>query len=240
MATLFSNTQEKNEITIFGNTVDVNAENLKNLKKAETSEKALEEIQTERFYDTLRSYYSHREGDYSFYQMSHADLLEYFYNDRSWRNHNTVSMGMDMSNAMSDTPDRLKEFAYIQQTYEKLPSFWNDPNRSFGSWLVDNGGAMILDPVNLIGFGIGGQAGKQAYRQALKQAIKGKMAKELNKRAFIEVSKNASKQGLGQAVVKGALYEGYIGAGVGAAQDGMLQKTAIKTGIQTEWDLKQL
>jgi len=240
MATLFSNTQEKNEITIFGNTVDVNAENLKNLKKAETSEKALEEIQTERFYDTLRSYYSHREGDYSFYQMSHADLLEYFYNDRSWRNHNTVSMGMDMSNAMSDTPDRLKEFAYIQQTYEKLPSFWNDPNRSFGSWLVDNGGAMILDPVNLIGFGIGGQAGKQAYRQALKQAIKGKMAKELNKRAFIEVSKNASKQGLGQAVVKGALYEGYIGAGVGAAQDAMLQNTAIKTGIQTEWDLKQL
>jgi len=66
------------------------------------------------------------------------------------------------------------------------------------------------------------------------------MAKELNKRAFIEASKNASKQGLGQAVVKGALYEGYIGAGVGAAQDAMLQNTAIKTGIQTEWDLKQL
>ena len=32
---------------------------------------------------------------------------------------------------------------------------------------------MVLDPVNLIGFGIGGQAGKQAYRLALKEALKG-------------------------------------------------------------------
>jgi len=30
-------------------------------------------------------------------------------------------------------------------------------------WLLDNGGAMVLDPVNLIGFGIGGQAAKQGY-----------------------------------------------------------------------------
>ena len=94
--------------------------------------------------------------------MSHADLLDYFYEDRSWRNNNTVSMGMDLSNVMGeDNEQRLKEFAYIAQTYENLPSFWNDPNRSFGSWLVDNGGAMIADPVNLVGFGVGGQVAKQ-------------------------------------------------------------------------------
>jgi len=69
-----------------------------NLEKAQNSELALEEIQTERFYETLRSYYSYREGEDRFEFMTHADLLEYFYNDRSWRNHNTVSMGMDMSN----------------------------------------------------------------------------------------------------------------------------------------------
>ena len=209
------------------------------LEKAKNAESALEEIQTERFYDTLRSYYSHREGSDDFNFKPHADLLEYFYNDRSWRNHNTVFMGMDMSNAMSDTPDRLKEFAYIQQTYEALPSFWDDPNRSFGSWLWDNGGAMVLDPVNLIGLGIGGQAGKQAYKLALKDALKGKMAKEINKNVFKEVSKQASKQGLWKAVKKGALYEGYIGAGIGGAQDAILQNTAIKTGIQNEFDLKQ-
>jgi hypothetical protein len=209
------------------------------LEKAQNAESALEELQTERFYNTLRSYYTHREGDNKFHYMNHADLLEYFYNDRSWRNHNTISMGMDMSNAMSDSPDRLKEFAYIQQTYEALPSFWDDPNRNFGSWLWDNGGAMVLDPVNLIGFGIGGQAGKQAYKVALKEALKGKMAKEINKRALLEVQKQASKQSLWGAVKKGALYEGYIGGAIATSQDAILQNTAIKTGIQKEYDLMQ-
>ena len=233
MADLFSDVVEQD------NSLSIDSVSY-NLEKAQNSELALEEIQSKRFYDTLRSYYSHREGNDNFGLMSHADLLEYFYNDRSWRNHNTVSMGMDMANAISDTPERLKEFAYIQQTYEALPSFWNDPNRSFGSWLVDNGGAMILDPVNLIGFGIGGQAAKQAYREALKTALKGKIAKEVNKRTLLEAQKLASKKGLWGAVKKGALVEGYIGAGVATGQDAILQNTAIKTGIQKELDLKQL
>jgi len=233
MADLFSDVVEQD------NTLGIDSVSY-DLEKAQNSELALEEIQSKRFYDTLRSYYSHREGNDNFSVMAHSDLLEYFYNDRSWRNHNTVSMGMDMSNAMNDTPERLKEFAYIQQTYETLPSFWNDPNRSFGSWLVDNGGAMILDPVNLIGFGIGGQAAKQAYREGLKTALKGKIAKEINKRTLLEAQKLASKKGLWGAVKKGALVEGYIGAGVATGQDAILQNTAIKTGIQNEVDLKQL
>ena len=127
MADLFSDVVEQD------NSLNIDSVSY-NLEKAQNSELALEEIQSKRFYDTLRSYYSHREGNDNFGVMSHSDLLEYFYNDRSWRNHNTVSMGMDMSNAMNDTPERLKEFAYIQQTYEAVPSFWNDHNRSFGSW----------------------------------------------------------------------------------------------------------
>ena len=233
MADLFSDVVEQD------NTLGIDSVSY-DLKKAQNAELALEEIGSKRFYDTLRSYYSHREGNDNFDFMSHADLLEYFYEDRSWRNHNTISMGMDMSNAMNDTPDRLKEFAYIQQTYEALPSFWNDPNRDFGSWLVDNGGAMILDPVNLIGFGIGGQAAKQAYKETLKIALKGKIAKEVNKRALLEVQKQATKKGLWGAVKRGALTEGYIGAGVATGHDAILQNTAIKSGIQNEVDLKQL
>ena len=173
---------ENQEITIFGNTVNLQEEEEKRLRKAKNAESALEEIQTEKFFNTLKSYYGYREGEETkFNSMSHADLLEYFYEDRSWRNNNSVSMGMDMANSMTDTAPRLQEFSYIQQTYEQLPSFWNDPNRSFGDWLVDNGGAMILDPINLIGVGIGGQAAKQSYKLALKEALKGKIAKEVSK-----------------------------------------------------------
>ena len=233
MASVFSKRLNKNKENTEISTINYN------LKKAENADLALDEIQSERFYNTLRSYYSHREGNDKFDYMSHADLLEYFYNDRSWRNHNTTSMGMDMSNALTDSPDRLKEFAYIQQTYEALPSWWDDPNRSFGGWLVDNGGAMVFDWVNLIGFGIGGQAAKQAYKQALKTALKGKMAKEVNKRVLLEAQKQATKQGLWGAVKKGAITEGYIGAGVGTVHDAMLQTTAIKTGIQNKYSVGQ-
>ena len=69
---------------------------------ATTEEDALEQIQTEEFYKTLSSYYSYRENDKKFNKMSHADLLDYFYTDRSWRTNNTVSMGMDMSNVMGE------------------------------------------------------------------------------------------------------------------------------------------
>ena len=126
--------------------------------------------------------------------MSHADLLDYFYNDRSWRNNNTVSMGFDMGNVFGEEDEkRVQEFAYIQQTYEALPSWWDDPNRDFAGWLIDNGGAMLADPVNLIGLGVGGQVAKQGYKQALKQALKGKMASEINERAIKEVAKQNQK-----------------------------------------------
>ncbi|NVH64731.1 hypothetical protein HQ621_27865, partial [Pseudomonas simiae] len=210
------------------------------LKKPDSAELALEEIQTEKFYNTLKSYYSYREKDTSFDTMSPADLLEYFYTDRSWRNNNTVSMGMDMANVFGEDDDkRIAEFAYIQQTYAALPSFWNDPNRSFGSWLIDNGGAMLADPVNLVSLRIGGVVAGQAFKQALRVALKSKMAKEISAITIKETAKEAEKLALGKAIKKGALTEGYINAGIAGGQDILLQNTAIKAGIQDEFSLKQ-
>ena len=56
-------------------------DNLSDLQKAENSKQALEEIQTEKFYNTLKSYYSYREADPRFETMAHEDLLDYFYED---------------------------------------------------------------------------------------------------------------------------------------------------------------
>jgi hypothetical protein len=210
------------------------------LKKPNSSADALAEIQTENFYSTLSSYYSYREADDTFKTMSHVDLLDYFYEDRSWRNNNTVSMGMDMANVMGeDNEERIQQFAYIAQTYKSLPSFWNDPNRSFGSWLIDNGGAMIADPVNLIGVGVGGQAAKQAYSIALRAAIKNKMSGELSAITIKAAAKEAEKAAIGQAMKKGALNEGTVNAVIAGGQDILLQNTAINAGIQDEFSLKQ-
>lgn len=213
-----------------------------------TEEDALEEIQTERFFTTLRDYYSYRDGDTEytlrgvkkFKDMSHADLLEYFYQDRSWANNNTGSMTKDLYNAFSGDLTRKEQLAYIQNTYHNLPSFWNDPNRSFGDWLIDNGGALLADPVNLISFGVGGQAAKQAYKVALKEALKGKAAQAITNETLKIAAKEAEKQALGKAIVRGAITEGKIAAGTAFAQDAILQTTAIKTGLQEDFSKARL
>ena len=212
--------------------------NSSELQKAQSAEAALEEIQTERFSNTLKSYYSYRDGG-QVSKLNSADLLDYFYEDRSWRNNNTISMGLDLTNMMGSDAERVKEFAYIQQTYSSLPSFWNDPNRNFGGWLIDNGGAMLLDPINLIGLGVGGQAAKQSFKLGLKELLKSKMAGEINKAAIEEMAQQATKAAMGKAIKKGAIYEGYFGAITNGVQDMILQNTAIKADVQTELDLRQ-
>jgi len=246
MATKIDFTKKKKENPTVTDTLSASS-TIQKLKKVETEEQALEEIKTKEFYDTLRSYYTYRDGDSEitsrgfnkFSEMSHADLLEYFYNDRSWRNNNTGAMTKDLANAFTDSAERNAQLAYISSTYHALPSFWNDPNRSFGSWLYDNGGAMIADPVNLISFGIGGQAAKVAYRKGLTEALKGKVAGQINKEVLEETAKVASKEAIGKAVYKGAMTEAKIGAVVATAQDTMLQLTEIKTGVKDEFSLKR-
>ena len=226
------------DIEIFG--VNVSEVQKNNLKKAKDAESALEEIQTEKFYNTLKSYYSYRENDANFQNMSHADLLDYFYEDRSWRNNNTISMGLDLKDVMGNDEERNKQFAYIAQTYNQLPSFWwNQPERSFSDWLIDNGGAMVADPVNLIGVGVGGQVAKQSYKETLKLALKNKIAKQISKNTLAEVQERTTKNALGKAIKKGALVEGGIGGITASGQDAILQNTAIKTGVQDEFSLKQ-
>jgi len=214
------------------------------LKKPLSAQAALDEIQTDKFLETLRSYYDHRDGEEffnnDFKSMSHADLLEYFYNDRTWRNNNTTSMSFDLYNVFADEPERLRQFAYLQETYQSLPNFWNDPNRTFGAWLYDFGGAMIADPINLLSFGIGKQVAKETYQVALKEALKGKVSKEISERAIIEAQKEATKKGLKKAVLKGAAVEGGIGAGTGALHSTLLQTTAIQADIKDEFSLKDL
>ena len=209
MATLSVYKKKKNKTSTVTDAISASS-TISKLRKVTSEEEALEEIKTEEFYNTLKSYYTHRDGESEitargnnvFSEMSHTDLLEYFYNDRSWRNNNT-----------------------------------GDPNRSFGSWLYDNGGAMIADPVNLISFGIGGQAAKIAYRKGLNEALKGRVAGEINKQVLEETAKVATKEAMGKAVMKGALVEGKIGAVIATAQDTMLQVTEIKTGVSDGYSL---
>ena len=90
MAKLFNT----NSTSLVGNESD------QKYRKAKTAELALEEIQTEKFANVARDYYSKRENNNEYLTYSHADILEKFYNDRSWRTNNTLAMGKDLANVI--------------------------------------------------------------------------------------------------------------------------------------------
>ena len=75
------------------------------MKELEKNQAALERIQTIDFQDVLRRYYKNRPQimengtvleNKDFDGMSSTELLHYFYNDRTWRNNNTIALSRDV------------------------------------------------------------------------------------------------------------------------------------------------
>jgi hypothetical protein len=220
------------------------------LKKAQTEKLALEEIQSETFINTLRDYYTYRDGDSevtlkgkkTFNKMDDADMLEYFYNDRAFRTNNTISISFDLANtSFENNPKRLEQLAYISQTHAMLPTWWwNNPTRNFTDAIIDNGAALVADPINLISLGIGGQIAKATFNQTLKAQLKNKVASRVTEKTILEAARISKNKGLKQAITKGASFEAKVGAGIGAVQDGLLQNVALNTGVQDDFSWKQM
>ena len=202
----------------------------------EKNQEALSRIQTKDFQDVLKRYYKNRpqflkDGTFlenkHFDMMSSTELLHYFYNDRTWRNNNTIALSRDVYDLGTGTDQDLSDWAIINQTYIDLPNFWNDPNRTFYSWAKDFIPALVADPINLVGFGVGGVAARQTIKESVKFG-----AKKLTKN---ELSKLAIKKGL----VQGAKYEAVVGGSVAAGFDSLQQSNEITAGLADEWNWKR-
>ena len=70
-------------------------------------EQALDTLTTKDFVNTLKDYYTYRDGN-DFQYTDDADVLDYFYSDRTWRNNNTVSMTRDLATVMGEDDDVAK------------------------------------------------------------------------------------------------------------------------------------
>ena len=159
--------------------------------------------------------------------MSSTELLHYFYNDRTWRNNNTLALSRDVYDLGTGTDQDLSDWAIINQTFVDLPNFWNDPNRTFYNWAKDFIPALVADPVNFVGVYVGGVAAREALKAGIKVGVK-----QLTKK---ELSKLAVKKG----IVKGAKYEAMIGGGVSAGFDALHQSNEVTAGLSTKYDLRR-
>ena len=178
-----------------------------NLDK-DTAEKMLSD---NRFLQDLYDYYGQRDGK-SFNGSDEA--VDYYLNDRRWRNLNTVSIGRDVYDAHTADDAQATRLARIQQVYDALP-FGVD---GAGNAILEGGAAMLSDPINLIGFGAGGQAARLAV---------GTAAKGLSRKQLVQ-------KGLGAGTIAGARGEAVAsGIAEGVADIG-IQNRNVALGLQDE------
>lgn len=167
------------------------------------------------FLSDAAEYYYKRDGK-SF--SSAAEVQDYFMSDRRWRNMNTVSIGRDLYDAHSSSDDQSARLARMQGLFDALPNFYEDGGSGWQG-LGENALAAVADPINLIGFGAGGQAAKVAASKAIAAGSKAAIAKRAGLKAGI---KTGAK---GEAIASG-LVEGVADQGI--------QRRNVEIGLQDE------
>jgi len=161
-----------------------------------------------RFLADLRLFYRERDGQEF---ATDEELLDYFFEDRNWRNLNTVSIARDVADAYGMSEDQRARMRRIQSVFDALPSFWREGGRGVAA-LPDIAGAVLADPLNLIPGTAGAKVGIQAAR------------------AGAPVASAALRGG-----ARAALLEGAASGAIEAGADIGLQARDIQIGLQDEF-----
>ena len=177
----------------------------------EESAKSL--LQDNRFIQDIYDYYGTRDGK-TFNGGNEA--VEYFLNDRRWRNFNTVAIGKDVYDAHNQSKDQSVKLARLQKVYDSLPNFTG----GVGSTLADVALPMLLDPLNLVGFGSGGAAARAAVAGAKGLTKNQLLAKGLKAGAYAGAK--------GEAIA-GGIAEGIADIGI--------QSRNVEIGLQDDFSL---
>lgn len=179
-----------------------------------TAETAKNLLSDNRFLKDLYDYYGQRDGK----SFSGSDeVIEYYLNDRRWRNNNSISIGKDVYDAYNSSDSQTKRLARIQQVYDQLP-FGVD---GAGEAILETGAAMLADPLNLIGFGAGGQAARLAAGTAAKGLTKSQI----------------SQKAMGAAIKSGATGEAVASGITEGIADIGIQNRNVGLGLQDDVSL---
>ena len=193
-----------------------------------------------------KDYYGNKTGK----TYTDREAIDKFISDRTWKQSNTFSIGKEYKyitgNAGADQKARL---AYLTRTWADLPNFYEEGGRGFISGLAANLGVALLDPLNVIGGGIGGIVGKGVVKKAAGTAIAQATKKQTGKKVLekttkdivadpetlADVSAKASKNKiLATATTVGAVDA--IGLGVA---DIAAQTTEKEIGLREKLDFKR-
>ena len=143
------------------------------------------------------------------------EAIDYYINDRTWKQANVVSIGKEFSyiTGKNVKKDQLQRYAYLTKTWDDLPNMFQEGGGSAGERTLRFGKNLfyaIMDPINIIGVGVGGQvakgavkvASKEALERAIAEAVKGKSKKAALKITDKMTGAALNKALLGESAVK--------------------------------------
>ena len=151
-----------------------------------------------------KDYYANRDKEV----YDNKTAVDKFISDRTWNQANTMAMGAEFKYITGDnvTEDQKARLAYLTRYWDELPNFYEEGGRGASGFFA-NLGVGILDPINLIGVGVGGQVAKGVLKKAGQEVIKSQIKKGVVKKTvakevlndpklFAQLSTTANRQAL--------------------------------------------
>ena len=137
-----------------------------------------------------RDYYTNRDGEV----YDNKTAIDKFISDRTWNQANTFAMGAEFKYITGDnvTEDQKARLAYLTRYWDQLPNFYEEGGRG-AKGFFKNLGVGILDPINLIGAGVGGQVAKNVLKKAGQEVIKSQIKKGVVKKTVAKEVLNSQK-----------------------------------------------
>ena len=87
------------------------------------------------------------------------------------------------------TNDQRARLSYLTRYWDELPNFYEEGGRGFVSGLAQNLKVGILDPLNIIGVGVGGIVSKGVAKKAGQELIESQLKKQTKKKTLDAVKK---------------------------------------------------
>ena len=104
-----------------------------------------------------KDYYSNRDSEV----YNDKQAVDKFISDRTWNQANTFAMGKEFLYVTGDniTNDQKARLSYLTRYWDELPNFYEEGGRGASGFFA-NLGVGVLDPLNVVGAGVGGLVSK--------------------------------------------------------------------------------
>ena len=121
-----------------------------------------------------KDYYRNRDRE----DYTDREAIDKFISDRTWNQANTFAMGKEFLYVTGENfgEDQKARLSYLTRYWDQLPNFYEEGGRGASGFFAILG-VGLLDPLNIVGAGVGGQVGKQVLKKAGQEVIKSQVKK---------------------------------------------------------------